>query len=88
MTMWATDSLPSSMTVYRLRDAFFNLSNYLRDNGNGMEQILNGLIQQAALKTDRFVSDELTNHLFEDFSKGTQVPSALNTHVGQQMMYT
>ena len=51
-------------TSYNLRDVFFELANYLQNNGDGMEQILNGLIQQAALKNDRFVSEDVTDFLF------------------------
>lgn len=53
-----------AVTSYNLRDAFFELTNYLQNNGDGMEQILSGLIQQASLKNDRFVTKDVTDFLF------------------------
>ena len=47
-----------------LRETFFDLSNYVNNGGSGMEEILNGLIQQSSLENDPFVDDSLTNHLF------------------------
>ncbi len=35
------------------------LTNYLRDNGKGMEQILHGLTEQPSQKMDRHVVEDL-----------------------------
>ena len=49
---------------YPLSENYFNLENYEYENGEGMEQILMGLITQKAQKNDKFVSEETTNKLF------------------------
>ena len=49
---------------YPLSENYFNLANYEYENGEGMEQILMGLITQKAQKNDKFVSTETTNKLF------------------------
>lgn len=49
---------------YPLSENYFNLANYEYENGEGMEQILMGLITQKAQKNDKFVSTETTNQLF------------------------
>ena len=51
---------------YELGNNYFNLTNYeLEDsNGQGMEQILTGLIKQNAQANDRHVTVEATNKLF------------------------
>ncbi|TRY80149.1 hypothetical protein TCAL_14778 [Tigriopus californicus] len=50
--------------TYRLRDHFFDMSNYLENNGEGMEQLLQGMISQKAAEDDRFVTGDVTNFLF------------------------
>lgn len=50
--------------TYRLRDHFFDMSNYLENNGKGMEQLLQGMISQKSANDDRFVSQDVTNFLF------------------------
>ena len=54
----------SGKTTYQLRENFFNTAKYEEQNGVGMEHILQGLVTQRSRKRDRFVSEELTNHLF------------------------
>lgn len=49
---------------YKLRENFFNTANYLASNGAGMEKILAGLVSQEAQTADRFVIEDVTNHLF------------------------
>ena len=49
---------------YPLSENYFNLENYEYDNGEGMEQILMGLITQKAQKNDKFVTTETTDKLF------------------------
>jgi len=49
---------------YPLSENYFNLENYEYQNGDGMEQILMGLITQKAQKNDKFVTTETTNKLF------------------------
>ena len=71
MIVWTT----ATTTEYKLRDAFFNMTNYLQNNGDGMEHIINGLIQQAALRFDPSVHEDLTHHLFQDLENGFKVSS-------------
>ena len=54
----------SGKTTYQLRENFFNTEKYEEEKGVGMEHILQGLVTQRSRKRDRFVSEELTNHLF------------------------
>ena len=51
---------------FQLRDHYFNMENYLLRRGEGMEQILQGLINQPAQEMDRFVTEEATNFLFKE----------------------
>eukprot|EP00091_Calanus_sinicus_P013284 TRINITY_DN2951_c0_g1_i6.p1 TRINITY_DN2951_c0_g1~~TRINITY_DN2951_c0_g1_i6.p1 ORF type:complete len:373 (-),score=111.68 TRINITY_DN2951_c0_g1_i6:143-1261(-) len=51
---------------YLLRDHYFNLNNYLLNGGEGMEQILVGLINQPAQDMDKFVTEDVTNFLFPE----------------------
>lgn len=39
---------------YRLRTAFFQMEQYVRNNGQGMHEILKGLLIQPSLRLDRF----------------------------------
>ena len=56
---------------FLLRDHYFNMENYFLNGGEGMEQLIAGLITQPAQDMDRFVTEEATNFLFpekgEDF---------------------
>jgi len=63
----------SIVRVYQLRENFFNMDNYLRDNGLGMEQLMAGLIGQHAQRYDRFVTEDVTNFLFMHFGEDTGV---------------
>eukprot|EP00094_Tigriopus_californicus_P004962 TCALIF_04778-PA protein Name:"Similar to Pxn Peroxidasin (Drosophila melanogaster)" AED:0.07 eAED:0.07 QI:0/0/0/0.33/1/1/3/0/685 len=51
---------------YRLQDNFFSPAHYLSFNGAGMEKILGGLVNQQAQTSDRFVINDVTNHLFPE----------------------
>ena len=51
---------------FQLRDHYFNMENYLLNSGEGMEQLLAGLINQPAQDMDRFVTEEATNFLFPE----------------------
>ena len=51
---------------FQLRDHYFNMENYLYNQGEGMEQLLAGLINQPAQDMDRFVTKEATNFLFPE----------------------
>ena len=51
---------------YLLGDHYFNLANYLLNGGEGMEQILVGLINQPAQDMDKFVTEDATNFLFPE----------------------
>ena len=51
---------------FLLRDHFFNLENYFLNEGEGLEQLIAGMINQPAQDMDRFVSEELTNFLFPE----------------------
>ena len=50
-------------STYELRDAFFNMSNYFLDNGQGMERILFGLLHQESQAHDQFFTEDVTNFL-------------------------
>lgn len=50
-------------STFQLRDAFFNMSNYFADNGQGMERILFGLLHQDSQAHDQFVTEDVTNFL-------------------------
>ena len=51
---------------FHLRDHYFNMNNYFMNQGEGLEQLIAGLINQPAQDRDRFVSEELTNYLFPE----------------------
>merc|ERR1719220_980186 len=51
---------------FHLREHYFNMENYLLNAGEGMEQLLAGLINQPAQDMDRFVTEEATNFLFPE----------------------
>ncbi|XP_059099165.1 chorion peroxidase-like [Tigriopus californicus] len=59
----ATRALESE---YALQDNFFSPAHYLSFNGAGMEKILGGLVNQQAQTSDRFVINDVTNHLFPE----------------------
>eukprot|EP00095_Tigriopus_kingsejongensis_P000372 maker-scaffold319_size207808-snap-gene-1.16 protein:Tk00372 transcript:maker-scaffold319_size207808-snap-gene-1.16-mRNA-1 annotation:"peroxinectin " len=57
-------SLGNISQSYRVRDQFFSMDHYLARNGEGMEELLHGLIAQRSAQADRFVSKDVTNFLF------------------------
>jgi len=63
--MFATNNA-GLVDQYELSENFFNTENYHRNNGEGMEQILMGLVSQAALAMDKEVTTEVTNLLFPE----------------------
>ena len=60
---------------YQLHENFFNTENYYQNDGEGMEQILMGLVTQPALAFDREATTEIANLLFpeEGASFGTDL---------------
>ena len=58
----------SSEDSYNLQGSFFNTTKYFAYSGAGAEKILAGLMEQKALKTDRFVIEDVSNHLFKESS--------------------
>ena len=67
--MFATDN-SGQVDEYPLSENFFNTERYHANNGEGMEQILMGLVTQAAQTFDKEVSPELTNQLFAEEGAG------------------
>jgi len=65
ISMMSTTSA-SLQSQFQLRDNYFNMQNYLVGRGEGMEQILQGLINQPAQEMDRFVTEDATNFLFRE----------------------
>ena len=69
---------------FRFRDAFFQPHRYLLNpdgsvSKNNFDNLLRSLLEQNSQFIDRFVSDELTNHLFEPrTSDGTQTGPGLD----------
>ncbi|QQP38454.1 Peroxidasin -like protein [Caligus rogercresseyi] len=57
-------SSTGSNSTYSLKNVFFDLSNFESKDGEGMEEILLGLMSQASQANDRLVIDDVTNHLF------------------------
>ena len=58
------DEVDREKDPYPLRENFNNPDKYEWMRGEGMERIIQGLLAQKSQKCDRFVSEELTNHLF------------------------
>ena len=61
----------SVMKTYRLRENFFNMENYLLDDGQGMDRIVAGLIGEESQTMDKFVTEDVTNHLFLEVGENT-----------------
>jgi len=59
------------MKTYRLRENFFNMENYLVDDGQGMDRIVAGLIGEESQTMDKFVTEDVTNHLFLEVGENT-----------------
>jgi len=51
---------------YLLRENYNNMEKLLERRGQGMEEILQGLVNQPAQEMDRFVTEEATNFLFKE----------------------
>ena len=51
---------------YPLSENYFNLERYYYNNGEGMEQILMGLVSQPAQAADKEVTDQVTDFLFPE----------------------
>ena len=60
------DYQPMSIGPLNLLDAFFNPSQF--EKSGGTDPILRGLLTSSSQKADEFVSDVLTNHLFQTTS--------------------
>ena len=58
----------TSEDSYNLQDSFFNTTQYFAYSGAGAEKILAGLMEQQSQTTDRFVIEDVTNHLFKEES--------------------
>ena len=54
---------PQSLSEYNIGENYFNLTFYESNNGQGLEQILLGLIRQNAAQYDRHVTVGLSNQL-------------------------
>ena len=61
INMGDPDDPASVLETYRLRENFFNMKNYLLDDGAGMDRIVAGLIGQKSQSMDNYVSKEVTN---------------------------
>ncbi|TRY80461.1 hypothetical protein TCAL_10485 [Tigriopus californicus] len=61
---------PTEVDTLMVKDTFFDLTQYHKDNGLGMERLLNGLLNQDAQAFDRFVADDVTNFLFQNNNGG------------------
>ena len=60
VSMMSTSHVPWTAPLesqFQLRDNYFNMQNYLVGRGEGMEQILQGLINQPAQEMDRLEED-------------------------------
>ena len=63
--MLVVGSSSTSDGHFELRKNFFTNTRYELNEGQGVEQILKGLIHQEAQTRDRFIDDDLTKALFE-----------------------
>ena len=63
--MFSTDNA-GEVGEYPLSENYFNTDRYYYNDGQGMEQILMGLISQAAQTFDKEVTSETTNLLFPE----------------------
>ena len=61
----------SLLMTYQLHKNFFNMDNYLLDDGQGMDRIVAGLLGQEAQTMDRFVTKDVTNFLFMEIGEDT-----------------
>jgi len=61
----------SLLMTYQLHKNFFNMDNYLLDDGQGMDRIIAGLLGQGTQTMDRFVTEDVTNFLFMEVGEDT-----------------
>ena len=65
--MWQTSGIGSRpVKTYELHNHYFNMERYREEDGEGMEQILMGLVTQKAQKVDQHATGEISNKLFPD----------------------
>jgi Animal haem peroxidase. len=70
ITIFSLNSPPAEIDTLMVKDTFFDLTQYLADDGLGMERLLNGLMNQEAQAYDRFLADDVTNFLFSNNNGG------------------
>ena len=51
---------------YQLQNSFFQTKKYFAYNGAGVEKIIGGLMEENAQTFDRYVIEDVTNHLFRE----------------------
>ena len=82
--LFETRSLRSGrVRVHKLQDHFFNLQLYYQRNGEGMEELINGMIFQATKSIDRFISRDVTQFLFANVNGIGQDLAARNIQRGR-----
>ena len=62
--LYATDNSGFTGLEYALHTQNFDTTYIRRNNGQGLENILMGLINEPAQTFDKFVTDEMTDFLF------------------------
>ena len=62
--LYATDNTGFTGLEYALHTQNFDTTYIRRNNGQGLENILMGLINEPAQTFDKFVTDEMTDFLF------------------------
>ncbi|XP_048249478.1 chorion peroxidase-like isoform X3 [Haliotis rufescens] len=67
----------------KLKWSFGNTSHLIMDNGNGVERYVRGLVSDATSDADRFISPQVTQHLFEDGEGHSLDLAALNIQRGR-----
>jgi len=66
----ANSSDPKSvLRSYKLRENFFNVSQYLSEEGAGADRLLAGMIGQSGQQMDRMVVEDVSNFLFQERPK-------------------
>lgn len=70
ITIFSLHNPPTEVGTLEVKDTFFDLTQYLADQGLGMERLLNGLMNQEAQAYDRFLADDITNFLFQNNNDG------------------
>ncbi|XP_046548381.1 peroxidase-like isoform X2 [Haliotis rubra] len=67
----------------KLKWSFGNTSHIIRNNGNGVERYVRGLVSDAMGDADRYISPQITQHLFEDIEGHSLDLAALNIQRGR-----